>query len=160
MAIDYIQQIDFSFNDWKFYAPLVITILGWIGAIWAWIINERRKRRADQYQRKEASYRELLRSLIGFYKNAENAEIKREEFLNQLNLAWLYCPDEIIRKGYAFIDTVHTDNISADKDKEKALGEFVAAIRNDLISRKLVSQTSLTSKDFRILLVNHRQKKM
>jgi len=47
---------------------------------------------ADQYQRKEASYKELIRSLSGFYDGAQNPLLIRK-FLEELNIAWLYCPE-------------------------------------------------------------------
>ncbi len=59
--IDVISSADF----WKFAAPL-------LGAVFAWFINEWRKRLADQYQRKEANYKELLKSLRGFYVGAHH----------------------------------------------------------------------------------------
>ena len=141
--LDILSSVDF----WKFALPLV-------GAVVAWFANEWRKRIADQYQRKEANYKELLRSLRGFYVGANNADELKSEFLNQLNIAWLYCPDDVIKKGYAFLDTVHTQKVSPDADKERALGVFVAAIRCDLLSRKLVRKTTLSPTDFRHLGVN------
>lgn len=135
----------FSSPDfWKVALPL-------FGAVIAWFTNEWRKRIADQYQRKEANYKELLCSLRGFYVGTENAQHLKAEFLNQLNISWLYCPDDVIRKGYAFLDTVHTKRVHTDEQKEDAMGALVAAIRQDLLSRKLVRQSSLTTADFRHL---------
>ena len=139
-----ISSVDF----WEFALPL-------LGAILAWYINEWRKRLADQYQRKEANYKELLRSVRGFYVGASNADELRREFLNQLSIAWLYCPDDVIKKGYAFLDTVSTERISSEIEKELALGAFVAATRSDLLSRKLVKKTKLTPADFRHLGINN-----
>ncbi|WKJ91861.1 hypothetical protein QZJ86_06890 [Methylomonas montana] len=136
-----------SIEFWKFALPL-------LGAIVAWFTNEWRKRIVDQYQRKESSYKELLHSLQGFYIGANNAEDLKSEFLNQLNIAWLYCPDDVIKKGYAFLDTVHTQKISSDTEKEFALGAFVAAIRTDLLSRELIRTTALSATDFKHLGVN------
>lgn len=140
---DILSSVDF----WKFALPL-------FGAVIAWFTNEWRKRIADQYQRKETNYKELLRSLRGFYVGASNADELKSEFINQLNIAWLYCPDDIIKKGYAFLDTVHTEKASSDSKKELALGAFVVAIRHDLLSRKLVRKTKLSPTDFRHLGVN------
>src|SRR4029077_1955972 len=109
------------------------------------VVNEWRKRVADEYQRKEANYKELLRSLRGFYIGAPNAESMKAEFLNQLNASWLYCPDEVIKKGYAFLDTVHAKQVNSDEEKETAMGAFVAALRADLLSRKLVRRTAMTA---------------
>ena len=146
--IDILSSADF----WKFTLPL-------LGAVVAWFANEWRKRIADQYQRKEANYKELLLSLRSFYVDGKNAEELKREFLDQLNIAWLYCPDDVIKIGYAFLDTVpknsvHTQNETANAEKEQektklALGAFVAAIRCDLLSRKLVRETKLSSTDFR-----------
>lgn len=141
--LDVLSSVDF----WKFALPL-------LGAVIAWFANEWRKRISDQYQRKEANYKELLRSLRGFYVGASDADELKREFLNQLNIAWLYCPDDVIKKGYAFLDTVHTQKVSPDAEKEAALGAFVAAIRCDLLSRKLVRETKLSPADFRHLGVN------
>lgn len=131
-----------SAEFWKFAIPL-------LGAVIAWFTNEWRKRVADQYQRKEANYKELIRSLRGFYVGAANADELKLEFLNQLNISWLYCPDDVIRKGYTFLETVHARQAKSDEEKQLAFGAFVAAIREDLLSRKLVHATSLSAKDFK-----------
>ncbi|MCD6153236.1 MAG: hypothetical protein J7J07_04915 [Syntrophobacterales bacterium] len=136
-----------SVEFWKFAAPL-------FGAAIAWFVNEWRKRVWEQYQRKEESYKELVHYLKGFYVGAENANELKAEFLSQLNRCWLYCPDEVIKKGYAFLNTVSPNKQSSDEVKEKAMGDFVATIRKDLLSRKLVRKTSLSSNDFRHLKVN------
>ncbi len=138
--LDILSSVDFL----KFALPL-------LGAVVAWFVNEWRKQIADQYQRKEANYKELLRSLRGFYVSSNNPDELRREFLNQLNIAWLYCPDDVIKKGYAFLDTVNALNTSTDTDRELALGAFVAAIRRDILSRKLVRKTKLSLTDFRHL---------
>ncbi|MGH7801743.1 MAG: hypothetical protein ACREOW_14140 [Thermodesulfobacteriota bacterium] len=136
-----------SIDFWKFALPL-------FGAVIAWFVNEWRKRILEQYQRKEASYKELVRCLRGFYVGAHDSERLKADFLDQLNQCWLYCPDEVIERGYGFLDTVHTQQVHSDEVKEKAMGDFVAAIRRDLLSRKLVSHTRLTGSDFRHLGVN------
>jgi hypothetical protein len=128
----------------KFSIPL-------LGAVIAWFANEGRKRLTDQYQRKEANYKDLVRSLGGFYADSANGDDMRAEFLSQLNLSWIYCPDEVIRKAYEFLDTVHSKRVHTDKEKEQALGAFVAAVRADILSRKLVRKTALTARDFRHL---------
>ena len=37
------------------------------------------------------------------------------------------CPDDVIRKGYAFMDTVHSLRQQTDTEKELAFGEYRAA---------------------------------
>lgn len=131
----------------KIFIPLV-------GAVVAWFANERRKRMWEEYKRKEDRYQELIMSLKGFYLSSWTPEESKEHknhFIDQLNLCWMYCPDDVIKKAYAFIDTVHTGKKSTDQIKEKALGEFILSIRKDLISRRILSGTSLKPEDFRNL---------
>lgn len=139
-----LQEIISSADFWKFVIPL-------LGAVLAWYFNEWRKRLADQYQRKEAHYKDMLRALRGFYIGAENSQALRADFVNQLNLCWLYCPDEVIQKGYAFLDTVHIEQVCSNKRMEEALGAFVATVRQDLLSRNLVRKTKLEGKNFKHL---------
>ena len=72
----------------------------------AWLVNEWQKRKWEQYQRKEANYKELLHTLRGFYTGAANDLQLKEAFLDQLTQSWLYCPDNVITLGYQFLDTV------------------------------------------------------
>ena len=137
-----------SVDFWKFAIPL-------LGAVVAWFFNEWRKQQAEQHTRKEESYKQLLRSLQGFYIGAVKAEELKSEFLNQMNIAWLYCPDHVIRAGYKFLDTVQTGKTSSDDEKETALGAFVEAIRKDHLSWGLVKRTELSARDFRHLGVSN-----
>jgi len=113
-------------------------------------INERNKRSEQEYKRKEERYIELVNSSRGFYVDAFDKE-KRVNFLHQVNLCWLYCPDEVIQNAYNFLMTVHTDQKQQAADKEKAFGEFMLAVRMDLIGRKPVKSTSLRPEDFKHL---------
>ena len=125
----------------KFFVPAV-------GAVIAWFVDRHQRRSLDQYQRKEERYRELLKSLPGFYVQSANTTFK-QAFLDQVNLSWLYCPDEVIRKLYAFLETTRT--AQPDDVKQKALGEMIVAIRKDLLSRHVANRTNLTGSEFKIL---------
>ena len=113
-------------------------------------INERSKRSEQEYKRKEERYVELVNALRGFYIDSPDKE-KRENFLRQLNLCWLYCPDEVILKAYKFLMMVHTDQKQTVAAREKAVGEFMLSVRMDLLGRKPVRSTSLSSEDFKHL---------
>ena len=134
--------------------PLIISIIGatvtFIGGFCLWWFNERSKRIYEEYKRKEEKYSEMVRSLRGFYVGLFN-EALRNEFLNQLNLCWMYCPDQVVRKAYDFLLTVHTDRHCSDDEKEKAVGELILAIRKDLISRIPLRKTELKPGEFRHL---------
>jgi hypothetical protein len=119
-----------------------------VGAVLVWAVNENSKRKWEDYQRKENNYKALLSTLKGFYIATANRE-QKQAFLDQLNLCWLYCSDDVIRKAYTFLTTIHTDARKSDTEKERALSELVLAIRKDLISREAVRETSLTAEDFR-----------
>ncbi|MDE3224123.1 MAG: hypothetical protein KGO52_05060 [Nitrospirota bacterium] len=125
-----------------------------LGAIFAWFFNEWRKLRWEQYLRKEEKYKELVRCVRGFYEGEQNALDLRNEFINQLNQSWLYCPDDVIRKAYAFLSSVHTGNVQPDDVRERALGELMVAIRQDLLSRRLVRYTELGALDFKHMKAN------
>jgi hypothetical protein len=133
---------------------IIITVIGgiivFISGLVTWYLNQRNKRIYEEYTRKEEKYSGLIRSLRGFYVDSLNKEL-RTEFLNQLNLCWMYCPDEVIHKAYNFLSTVHTDQKRSDEEKEKAVGELIVAIREDLISRKPLKKTRLKPEDFKHL---------
>ena len=144
-------MIEFLSPDFlKLFLPL-------IGGIIAWLANESRKRAWEEYKRKEEKYLNLISALKGFYISAEpeNAKILKQRFLDQLDTCWLYCPDDVIKKGYAFLSTVHTDakHKGLDLEKEKALGEFILAIRKDLFGKRFLffKRTSLLPDDFKIM---------
>jgi hypothetical protein len=130
----------------KFALPLA-------GAIIAWFFNEQKKRAWDEYQRKESNYKELMLALKGFYASKDDPEGKqlKNKFIDQLNLCWLYSPDNVISAGYQFIRTVRNGDEASDERKQEALGFFILAIREDLISRRITRVTKLESKDFMLL---------
>lgn len=130
--------------------PVIGAVIVFVSGLATWYLNERSKRIHEEYKRKEEKYSGLIRSLRGFYVDSFNKEL-RSEFLNQLNLCWMYCPDEVIHKAYNFLLMVHTDQRHSDEEKEKAVGELMLAIRKDLTSRKPLGKTNLTPRDFRHL---------
>lgn len=130
-----------SVEFWKIVVPAII-------AISAWYLNERSKRKLDEYERKENNYKELLRTLRGFYVSGQNAALK-EEFLHQVRLCWLYAPDEVINKVYKFLSFVEVGATKSNEEMKLSVGELVEAIRNDLISRKIVKKSKLRAEDFK-----------
>jgi len=101
-------EIFSSADFWKVTIPL-------LGAVIAWLVNERRKHLWEQYIRKETSYKELIRCLRGFYEGTKDSHLTGE-FLNQINICWLDCPDIVIKKGYEFLDLV-AGKCTGDKEK-------------------------------------------
>ncbi len=120
------------------------------GAILVWHLNERSKIRSEQLQRKEERYKELLRCLKGFYVGSQDSALK-SQFIDQVKLCWLYAPDEVVLRANAFFRSIHTERAApaSDEEKERALAEFILAIRQDMLSRRLVTRTSLTTSDWK-----------
>lgn len=115
-----------------------------------WLLNEWGKRHHENYIRKEQRYSALLKSLRGFYIESQDKELK-EKFLNEVNQCWLYCPDRVIEKAYAFLNKVHTDNKFNGAGKEIALGELILEIRKDLYVQFPFKRTNLKAEDFKNL---------
>jgi len=130
--------------------PVILALIALVGAVLTWRLNERSKRIYEEYKRKEEKYSGLISSMRGFYVDSHNRELK-SEFLKQLNLCWMYCPDEVIYKAYDFLNTVRVGQKCSDEEKEKAVGELMLAIRRDLIERKPLKATNLKPEDFRHL---------
>jgi len=125
-------------------------ILPVLSAALIWLLNERSKRKSEQYQRREIRYSALINSIDGFYVESTNRN-KKQDFLNELNQCWLYCPDIVIKKAYHFLDTVRVGNQFSEEEREKALGDLMTEIRIDLARNKSFIKTKLNSKDFRII---------
>lgn len=117
----------------KDIGPLLTVIIPLVGAIAVWCLNELAKRRWERYKRKEERYVSLLNSLRGFYVSPQDAK-QKERFLEEFRLAWLYCPDKVIKAGNAFLATLAIGAKCSDQEKESALAGFVLALRNDLNS--------------------------
>ena len=132
-------------DDWlKIFIPLAGIVVPLAGGIFAWWLNERSRLKWEKCIRKEDRYRGFLESIQGFYVTSQNEE-QKEKFLRELRLAWLYCPDDVIKAGNAFLGTVATGAQSSDEVKERALAEFEIALRRDLHGK-----TELTFEDHRI----------
>jgi Pyruvate/2-oxoacid:ferredoxin oxidoreductase delta subunit len=129
----------------QIFLPLILGVV-------LWFLNERSKRKWEEYQKKEEHYSELLRAIRGFYVETHDQKLK-DEFLEQLKQCWLYCPDEVISSAYAFLNSVHAQKVSTDDIKERSLGDFIIAIRRDLLSRKITRKTKLTANDYQHLRI-------
>jgi len=135
-----------SLETWTVVIPLIIAIL-------LWYLNEVSKRKWELYARKEERYKQLLISLKGFY-DATQDTAQKAAFLEELNLCWLYSPDEVIRKAYAFLDTVKVGADTTPKEKADAAGDLALAVRKDILPRplwKLGRKTKLAPSDFKHL---------
>lgn len=125
---------------------IIGTIATIIAAIVVWWLNEKDKRTYEDFRRREEKYAKLISSLKGFYSGSFNAE-EITEFVNQLNLCWMYCPDTVIKKAYYFLSLLES---GADKKAvERAVGDFILSVRKDILSGSAEKHTNLKPEDFR-----------
>jgi hypothetical protein len=137
----------------EFWGIFLASIVAAIVAIFTFYQTEQTKLRWEQYKRKEARYISLIKSTKGFHVSSSDKNLK-ENFLEELNLCWLYAPDAVIYKGYIFLETVHVGAKKSNDEKNLAMGDFISEIRNDMLSDKIIDKTSLSGNDFRILRAN------
>jgi len=117
------------------------------GAI-LWVANEWSKRHWQDLQRREEHYRALLTAVQGFY----GGDVKgRGDFLDQLRICWLDCPDHVIRSANRFLLAVHEDSKASKEEKEAAIRDLALAMRNDLLPWYRTSK--LASSDFQLLRI-------
>ena len=148
------QEKNCSIKEWISVLAVVLGL--WLSA-WTWYITEQNKLLADEYKRKEERYIHLLDALRGFYTGSEDKQ-KNIEFLKQVDLCWLYCPDDVIRKAYGFIELMkpevkasYNNNNELQRKQKEAVGELVLAIRKDLLEKTPVEKTTLKQEDFQML---------
>ena len=120
-------------------APAGLVLTGF-WAVFSWSLNLREKRRMDAYTRKEQVYKDIIVNLQALYK--VNNPIEKQRFIDQKRIAWIYCPDEVVRQLNACLDAV-TPTDSPSSPQQAALGKAVVAMRKDLLD------TTLTHQDFR-----------
>ena len=136
------------FDVLKILIPVLVAVIGWL-------LNEHSKRQWERYKRKEDRYVALLESLKGFYVGAdpETEKENKTRFIFQMDLAWLYCPDSIIRTGYRFLEHVSDEVSTSDKDKNLSAAEIIAQMRKDLLGKRLwlKNRTALEASDYRHL---------
>ena len=127
----------------KMVIPQIAVLVPLVVAIVAWYLNQHGKLEWEKRLQKEDRYRAFLESISGFYIESQDKG-KKEKFIQEMRLALLYCPDDVIRAGNAFLDTVATGKESSDGKKERALAEFALVLRRDLHGK-----TKLTIEDWR-----------
>ena len=90
----------------------------------------------------------MIKATKGFYLGSENTELKNK-FLEQLNICWLYAPNNVIQQGYVFLMSVSTNKKSSDEEKELALGNFISMIRKDMLDQNVTKKTMLTGNNYK-----------
>lgn len=116
---------------------LMVALISAAAGIIVWSLNERSKRRAAEYRRREWRYRSLIAGINAFYAPGSessaggNVDGERERFLREIRLIWLYCPDSVVRAGNRLLQAMLDE--SPVGDPTEAGRACVAALRRDLV---------------------------
>jgi hypothetical protein len=86
-------------------APLIV-------AWFTWLSTERSKLRWESYELERARYEALLNSVDGLFVGTRDRALAAE-FVRQLRLCSLYCPDDVVRAANAFTDASPTRRLAA-----------------------------------------------
>ncbi|MBN1862161.1 MAG: hypothetical protein JW790_00755 [Dehalococcoidales bacterium] len=134
------------------WVPIVVAIIAAVSGYLVRGFDKRKEREAEEYRRKEERYINLILCLRGLVVSSENKAL-REKFLDELNLAWLYCSDDVISKINSLMCLIPVGGSTKGKTASTeeimtAFGGLFLAIRKDLISRKLIKKTDLKNTDF------------
>ncbi len=126
---------------------VIATGIGILGSVLSWLYNEWQKRKLKLLTEKEERYGKLIKNIRYLSSTSKDVE-KGNEFFDEFLLCWMYCPDNIIQKGNAYLDSMNAEKTKVidPKNTEKLKGEFILELRKDL-----KGETKLTSEDLRDL---------
>ena len=127
--------------------PVLAGMITILGSVFTWYLNERSERVSQEYSRRVERYSNLVTSMRGFYAGSTD-KTARNEFYTQIRLCWLYCPDEVIRRADNFVYVAMYKEDKEPKEANRAFGELMVAIREDLIARRPLAHTELKPEDF------------
>ena len=130
-------------------AIFVAGLSAWL-ALYQWDKNKEAEFERNQFVRKEERYRGLIKSLKGFSVTGRNSE-QIDLFIENYQLLWLYAPDTVIQLTNSFLKTVHTGNEATSPGREKAMRCLILEMRQDMLVRKRVTQTSLSDTEFQFI---------
>ena len=102
----------YQLDSWKPIIPIIAVFIGIIPNIIYINYRELEKRKFELYKMRESTYGELIKGMRGFYIDGKTEQ--RELFLHALRIAWLYCPDHVIKKPmyYWIYVTMLTNNVN------------------------------------------------
>jgi hypothetical protein len=118
---------------------LAVAFIALFGAVRGFMYNEARKREWEILKRKEDRYIELIRNSRAFYNAGIDSE-RMEKFLEELNVAWIYCPRNIVEKTTSFLEIIKNGEKLKSKTAEDALAELIIAIREDMEKAGIVEK--------------------
>ena len=111
-----------------------------------WREQQNDKRKYDLYIKKEQLYLNMQKNLWGFY-NGSNDLKKQQAFIENVQAAWLYCPDEIILTCNEFIKSRNQQNLNNQIGLE-IINKLILEMRKDLLANKYLDKTNLFLEDY------------
>lgn len=121
-----------------FEAVRAFGLPGLAGVAFGWWLQERSRRRQADFEWRVTRYSELMVSLSAFYQGGGNsrggtgANTALQSFLGHYRRAWLYAPNDVLKAGNEFLETVRVGSLVDDTRRERAARAFVMAMRRDL----------------------------
>ena len=116
----------------------VAIIVAAIIAVIGYVVKGKIDVRMRERQQREERYKGMLIAIQGFYISSHDIELK-QKFVTELNQAYLYASDDVIRVANRFLNTVKIKpEPSREEEKKSALANLVLAMREDLRKTKLI----------------------
>ena len=133
--------------NWSTLISNLLLVTGVFIGFYKWTEEQKEKRKYDLYIKKEQIYLSLQKNMWGFYDNSFDMK-KQQNFVEDIQTAWLYCPDSIIFICNNFIKSrIKNSNISKE-EAEKIISKLMLEMRKDLLSNKYLEETNLSTSDY------------
>ncbi len=128
-------------------STLITLAIGWMKDIW----EGKRQEKKRLFKIKEDAYREVVKNIDFVYQgidlNSEEILKKKDNFLQNYRLMFLYCEDDIIKEINDVLDALVS---SWPEDNEEMKEKKNRIARSMIVLRKqVVKDTTLTEKDFK-----------
>ena len=128
-------------------STIITLVIGWIKDIW----EEERQEKKRLFKIKENAYKEVMKNIDFVYRGIDlkSEEIlkKKNNFLQNYRLMFLYSEDEIIKEINNVLDVLVSSWPSDDEEMKEKKNKIA---RSMIILRKqIVTNTKLTEKDFK-----------
>ena len=128
-------------------STIITLAIGWIKDIW----EEERQEKKRLFKIKENAYKEVMKNIDFVYQGvdlkSEDILKKKNNFLQNYRLMFLYSEDEIIKEINNVLDVLVSSWPSDDEEMKEKKNKIA---RSMIILRKqIVTNTKLTEKDFK-----------
>lgn len=129
------------------FSVIITLAVNWIKDIW----EERKREKKRLFAIKENAYREVMKNIDFVYRktNLTPEEIlkKKNNFLENYRLMFLYSEDEVIKEINNVLDTLVSSwpkDIGEMKEKKDKIARSMIILR-----KQIITNTGLTEKDFK-----------